>query len=96
MLDPLREDIHRELMRAYAAQGRVSAAIKQFGICRETLSRELGIQPERETRDLYQNLRRRRETAALSEAISNNDVPISPQTRSADADAGSELKGQST
>src|SRR5262249_10355236 len=29
-LDPLREDIHRALMRAYAAQGRLSLSLKQY------------------------------------------------------------------
>lgn len=59
-LDPLREDIHRALMRAYAAQGRLSLALKQYDICREALQRELAVQPEPETQKLLRELRARR------------------------------------
>jgi TolB-like protein/DNA-binding SARP family transcriptional activator/Flp pilus assembly protein TadD len=75
-LDPLREDIHRALMRAYAAQGRVNLALKQYDICRNALRRELGVQPEPDTERLYTRIRKQR--AAL--------VPVdAPQSRS---DAG--------
>ncbi len=71
-LDPLREDIHRALMRAYAAQGRVNLALKQYDICRNTLRRELGVQPEPDTERLYTRIRKQR--AAL--------VPVdAPQSR---------------
>jgi len=59
-LDPLREDAHRLLMRGHAAQDRLGAALKQFEICREALVRELDIQPEAETQELYRELRHRR------------------------------------
>jgi len=59
-LEPLREDIHRALMRAYAAQDRFSLALKQYEICRDALQRELGLQPEPETRRLFEELRARR------------------------------------
>lgn len=59
-LDPLREDTHRALMRAYSAQGRLSLALKQYDICREALQRELAVPPEAETRTLFQELRARR------------------------------------
>ena len=59
-LDPLNEEAHRILMRAYAAQGRHSAALKQFELCREVLSRELGVQPQPETIQLVQELRAQR------------------------------------
>ena len=50
--DPLNEGTHRALMRAYAAQGRFDAALRQFETCRKTLKRELEVQPQRETLDL--------------------------------------------
>ena len=59
-LEPLREDIHRVLMHAYAAQGRFNLALKQYEICRAALENELGIQPDRETKALYDALRTRR------------------------------------
>ncbi len=64
VLEPLREDIHRALMRAYAAQTRFSLALKQYERCRYALQRELGLQPEPETRRLYEDLRARRMMSA--------------------------------
>lgn len=59
-LEPLREDIHRVLMQAYAVQDRFSLALKQYEFCRDALQRELGAQPEPETQRLYEELRARR------------------------------------
>lgn len=59
-LDPLREDVHRTLMRAYAAQDRLSLALKQYEVCREALQRELGVRPEPETQLLFDEIRARR------------------------------------
>jgi DNA-binding SARP family transcriptional activator/pimeloyl-ACP methyl ester carboxylesterase len=59
-MEPLREDIHRALMRAYAAQGRINLALKQYEHCRDALQRDLKLQPEPETRHLYEELRTRR------------------------------------
>jgi TolB-like protein/DNA-binding SARP family transcriptional activator len=71
MLDPLREDIHREVMRVHAAQGRLSSAVKQYEICRDILWRELGVQPEPETQKLFHELRLRRENS-VEPAVSAN------------------------
>lgn len=60
VLEPLREDVHRSLMRAYAAQGRLALALKQYEHCSDGLQRELRLQPEAETRTLYEELRSRR------------------------------------
>jgi DNA-binding SARP family transcriptional activator len=58
-LDPLQEDVHRTLMRLYLRQGRRGAALKQYQVCVGVLQRELGTEPEAETRQLYQELLRR-------------------------------------
>jgi DNA-binding SARP family transcriptional activator len=58
-LDPLQEAVHRTLMRLYARQGRRGAALKQYQACVGALRRELGTEPEAETRELYQELIRR-------------------------------------
>ena len=58
-LDPLQEGVHRTLMRLYVRQGRRGAALKQYQVCVGALQRELGTEPEAETRQLYQELLRR-------------------------------------
>src|SRR5262249_30375437 len=55
-IDPLRESVHRALMRLYAAQGRRSAALQQYEACAALLRRELGTEPEPETGRLYREL----------------------------------------
>ena len=66
-LDPLQEIVHRTLMRLYARQGRRSAALKQYRACVEVLGRELGAEPEHLTRQLYLELKERRDTATPPE-----------------------------
>jgi DNA-binding SARP family transcriptional activator len=57
-LDPLQEPVHRTLMRLYVRQGRRGAALKQYQLCVDGLARELGAEPESETKALYQELLR--------------------------------------
>ncbi|GAB2507515.1 AfsR/SARP family transcriptional regulator [Lysobacter humi (ex Lee et al. 2017)] len=54
--DPLREDVHRDLMQLYVASGQRALALRQFECCRELLRRELAIQPMRETQALYRRI----------------------------------------
>ncbi len=56
-LDPLREDIHRRMMTAYAAAGRRTDAIRQYNACVEMLRRDLDASPEAETVTLVQRIR---------------------------------------
>jgi len=72
--EPLREDIHRDLMRAYAAQGRLNLALKQYEHCRNVLQRQFQVQPEHETRDLYRELRARRAATTPTKARSSSEV----------------------
>ena len=55
-IDPLQEAVHRALMRLYVRQGRRPAALKQYQACVAVLAKELGVAPEPETRDLYQEV----------------------------------------
>ena len=55
--DLLREEIHRELMRLYAANGQRAQAVRQYQACRQALIRELEMEPMEETRRLYQAIR---------------------------------------
>jgi len=52
-LDPLREEIHRELMRLYMDSGQRPKALMQYETCLKTLETELGIPPMEETRAVY-------------------------------------------
>lgn len=57
-LDPLQEEVHRELMKLYAAAGQVSAALEQFRTCAEILDGEFGVQPSPQTLALKDQIRR--------------------------------------
>jgi DNA-binding SARP family transcriptional activator len=59
-LDPLQEAIHRALMRLYLRQGRSEAALKQYQTCAEALRRQLRVEPDSETKALYQTAQLRR------------------------------------
>lgn len=48
-LDPLNEEGHRALMRAYARTGRRSHALRQYLECRRALIDSLGVEPAEET-----------------------------------------------
>jgi DNA-binding SARP family transcriptional activator len=52
--DDLAEDVHRRLIRLYAAIGDRSAALRQFERCAAALERELGVSPLPETQAVYQ------------------------------------------
>ncbi len=54
--DPLREDIHCEVMRCLAQAGDRAGTIKHFEELRRILSQELGVGPSAETIKLYEAL----------------------------------------
>ena len=54
--EPLREDVHRLLMRAYVHTGNRAKAIAQYRECRCILNDELGIEPMAETQELFRQL----------------------------------------
>lgn len=81
VLEPLREDIHRALMRAYAAQDRFNLALKQYELCRDALQRELGLQPEPETQALHGQLRARRMETNKSHRPGRDGIADSEQSR---------------
>src|SRR5262245_61049094 len=77
-LDPLLETVHRTLMRLYAQVGRRESALRQYQMCVDVLHRELGIDPEAETSDLYQEILRSRERHDLAPRGSGAKTPASP------------------
>lgn len=54
--DPLRESVHREVIRCHMALGQRTEALKQFALCAEVLRRELGVAPMPETLALQAEL----------------------------------------
>lgn len=58
-VDPLREEIHRELIRVLKESGRRTEAVRQFECCRRLLEEELGVEPMEETRILVSEVETR-------------------------------------
>ncbi len=55
-LDDLNEAAHRALMRIYAGMGERSSAVRQYEICKTELEEELGVEPQAETKALYERI----------------------------------------
>ncbi len=55
-IEPLREDVHRLLMRAYVATGNRGKAIEQYRVCQGELGSELGVTPMPETQALFHSI----------------------------------------
>jgi DNA-binding SARP family transcriptional activator/predicted ATPase len=55
--EPLREDLHGEVMRLHALLDQVLAAERQFEECRRILRSELGVDPSEETVALLERIR---------------------------------------
>jgi DNA-binding SARP family transcriptional activator len=50
--DPLREEVHRDLIRLHLTAGQPAAAMRQYRLCEELLRQELAVEPAPETRSL--------------------------------------------
>jgi DNA-binding SARP family transcriptional activator len=59
-LDPLHEPVHRMMMRLYAQAGRRAAALRQYQACVSVLQRELGLEPDAHSKQLYQEILKQR------------------------------------
>jgi len=55
--DPLREHVHREVIRCHLALGDRAAALRQYDDCAARLRQELDVDPGAETRRLVEGLR---------------------------------------
>jgi DNA-binding SARP family transcriptional activator len=69
--DPLREEVHRDLMRLHLQAGQPAAALRQYRQCEDMLRDDLGVEPAPETRALL--------TPILS-ASSTADPAASPRS----------------
>jgi len=87
-LDPLQESVHRTLMRLYAALGRRGTALRQYQQCVNVLQRDLGVEPEAETKQLYQEILRQRPLrgTVIEPAVASPSVPATVVTSRAPVD----------
>ena len=56
-MDPACEPAHQNLMKTLARSGRRSDALRQYGVCVDALQKELGVQPDAETKKLFDEIR---------------------------------------
>ena len=102
-LDPLQEDVHRNMMRLYAQQGQLGSVQRQFQLCREALQRELNVAPAPQTVALLTRLGEasaHSERSTISSSHSDVDLKNSPSRDSFDSDGSvvdstEEASGQS-
>lgn len=59
-IEPMQEEIDRALMQLYFEQGQTALALRQYKRCETMLRKELDVEPEQETKMLYQKLLRQR------------------------------------
>ena len=81
ILDALEENAHRTVMRAHARQGRAAAALTHYHGFRETLARELGVDPEPQTQALFREIsagRRSTDKPAAAPALAPVPLAASP------------------
>ena len=87
-LDPLREDMHRQAMSLLQSLGRRNESLKQYQDCLSILAAELNIEPDAETKSLYDQILRQRdaiERKAQQPTIippsTTHPVPLVPTTK---------------
>ncbi|HEX3582277.1 MAG TPA: BTAD domain-containing putative transcriptional regulator [Thermoanaerobaculia bacterium] len=76
-IDPIQESMCRTLMRLYMQSGDLAAALQQYDSCARTLKRELGVEPDAETRTLQQQIAQLRAKRAPSQQAETG----APETR---------------
>jgi DNA-binding SARP family transcriptional activator len=79
-LDPLREEIHREVMRLYMDNGQRAQAIRQYEICRATLAEQLNVEPMEDTKALNTQIICQR-TRSTSDLILDQKIGIDQAVR---------------
>lgn len=78
-LDPLSEHAYRLMMNLLAHSGQRSAAITQYEQCRQILDEELGVEPEEETIELYEQILAGEISAETQMAVPHNlPTPATP------------------
>lgn len=72
--DPLREEIHRELIRLHIATGARAMAARQYDACKRLLAEELGVEPMPETQALLVGIKRGTDSRSSEPARAPADV----------------------
>jgi DNA-binding SARP family transcriptional activator len=72
-IDPLQETMHRTLMKLYMDSGDLTNAVQQYDVCARTLKRELQIEPDAETRKLFQQIAQLRTKRAAESATATDE-----------------------
>lgn len=62
-LDPLHEPAQRRLIALYGRNGQQAEAHRQYQACERLLAKELGVEPQPETKQLYDEIRKGRPAA---------------------------------
>lgn len=78
-IDPLQESVHRTLMRLYMESGDLVNALQQYDVLAKTLKRELQVEPDADTRRLFQQiaqLRTKRSTEGDGQADTRKRVLV--------------------
>jgi DNA-binding SARP family transcriptional activator len=68
-LDPLHEPAQRRLIALYAGNGQLAEAHRQYRVCERLLAEELGVEPQPETKQLYERIRKGRPHTALERFV---------------------------
>jgi len=79
-LDPLQEPVHRVLMRLYVQLGRRAAALRQYQLCVSALGRELQLEPEPATKQLYQDILRQRASQPTTDVEAPEAPGLAPES----------------
>lgn len=74
--DPAKELVHRKLMRLRYLSGDRTGALRQFDRCRESLRRELDVDPAKDTLDLYEEIRSERRGSIEAADASARSTPL--------------------
>ncbi|CDM61107.1 MULTISPECIES: BTAD domain-containing putative transcriptional regulator [Rhizobium] len=77
--DPTAEAAHRALMRIHALRGHENAALRQFELCRATLQKHLGMEPEAQTKSLAASVQSR-ERGGYNQTESPHNSALPPQS----------------
>jgi len=71
-IEDMREEAHRQMMRALVLSGRRAEALSQYQRCRRLLKRELDVEPAQETTALYERIRSGEDVALIPASLVHN------------------------
>lgn len=76
--DPFREDAHRLIMRALAADGRRNEALRQFSDLEDLLQTDLGVAPDSETLRLRERLLQHEDVKPQARPADQSEITPAP------------------